>query len=376
MAVIGQTPHTATPDAASPGEDAELRSAAEELGLVFDDMNEGEHEFLRSYRDGMTASLQGGIDDNPLIPTDDPDDATPEITAPEAGATTDDAVESGSGPSDASSGVGDPPAASPAPLSQVPPVVTPPGLPPLIDIPGVGQLPASEVLQALAQARSITPLEIATLQAIRSGELTPLPPAAVAPPTPAFTPPPQPAVEWEDTAAQAQFAQMQAAFAESQRLLTEQLTAVQQGQQAWQEQQVAERQQAIISSLDKGIEEFRGTYQLSDPEVDRIIQSAAPLIPGLAPTYGNDYPTMARVALESVYWSTPEFRDRAISAAVTAHTTSTREVDEKKDLHGAISSSPGNVARTPLVPAGRNGQVNGMAEMIGADMAQNGQNGN
>lgn len=379
MIVGGENQPPEAPEAEAPvvaDPEVARRAAAEAAGLDYDAIPEDEREFVMAVESGVEQATRG---QHPLIPGAD-ENGEP-LDPATAGATTDDAGEEGIRPtSEASSGgveqdgpLGAPAAATSETEPETPPdPETPPALDAttLVNVGGL-EVPLEYAQYALGLAQQLTPEEVEHLNAVREGRAgfafidpatgQPIPQqSAPGTTTPAVETPP--AEEWIDPAAQAAYAKLQSEIA-----------GIASVQQQTIEQTVATQRGAIMDALAVGAEEFRTTNNLDQPQMDQLITAvnAAGILPGYANLHRGNHTQAMKAALESAYWSTPAFRDRAIQAAISEHVTETRDVEAKKARAAGLNPSTGNVPRTSPPPTSQEERDRGMVADIAAAMQQN-----
>lgn len=390
MTVVGKPENQPEPTGSTEPEvdpiETAQRAAAEAAGLDFDSIPQDEREFVLAVEINAAQASTVRGNTHPLIPGADADgNPIDPATAPATdGATTDDAGEGVARPvSDASSGgeeqddpTGAPAAAtSPAPTD---PATVPPAdatAPVLIEINGV-QVPLEYAQYALGLAQQLSPEEIEHLNAVREGRAgfafidpatgQPIPTDLSGQPAPSPTPaaPEQPAEEWIDPAAQAAYARLQS-----------EIQGIASVQQQTIEQQVASQRAAIEDALATGVEEFRTANNLETAQMDQLLTAvnAAGILPGYANLHRGNHSQAMKAALESAYWSTPQFRDAAIQAAISEHVTETRDVETKKARASSLNPSAGNVPRTSPPPSSQDERDRGMVADIAAAMQQGSQ---
>lgn len=236
------------------------------------------------------------------------------------------------------------------------PPATPPG-PAVVEIAGQ-QFPADQVAALIDWANQLTP---------EQWQLLNQPPGPEPTPEPQFTPPPEdeivdPALaKYVEERLSAQQAELEAVRA----------------QVAAQQQVVASQYQseleAALTTARQGISEKFG---LSDAEADALLAAAnsTPAANAVVQQYDlNADPVAAfTAALETAYWLTPEFRDRAIAEQVTTavaeHTVSSA-LEEKKALNqglvGSGAAAPRVSRPAPSTPDERHAaMVNRIAETL------------
>lgn len=360
--------------------EGQLRATAQSLGLDFDAMGAEDIEFLASYEAAAAVNAPGApaapSDDtpNPLIPTDD-NPLTPDALQ-DAGASS--PAEPGSGPG--SSGDGPPdgadnaPAAgtvppTPAPGETTPPSPSPIPIPPSPPVPG-GSDDDSDPLAGLTEQQRLV------LDGIENGWLryeftdprtgqpvvmqgttpvSPLPGETPAPGLPGQLPPGL-TEEWDDPRAQQAYAQL---YAMMQQTATNQAQAMQ--------AQIEAQQRALEAAIDRGVETFAEAYHLTEEQMDELTN--LPQLPGLLRGYAELYPgdpsSAAQAALGAAYWTTPEYRDAAISAYVEMQIQERREVERKKAAAGGITSGSGSpTQQAPALPPPGRQRDQAMADFI------------
>ena len=395
---------TPTGELGSQGADNQdaLRRAAESIGLNFDDVKPEEYPFFEALASGELDSLRSttpedslqpiALNENPLIPTDDEEDATtpPTLTpgvTPEAGA---EGAEVGLGVTDAPEGTGGGVQDGTAPVAPAPPTPAAPSLvPELIDL-GDGLLLSREELRARLEqqnaSQQLTPDELQMIALRRQGLVgyQLIDPATGLPvvqqpqqqPYPQQGYPqqqqpipqqqiPQVPEEWLDPAAfQAYQALQQRMDSGMQQILD--------NQRALAEAQIAEQTQAMQRIVDETREAFMHSKGMDPSDAAQVQKLDAYLErSGFIMAARNAYPGDPRSALSAaynaVYGSVPEYQAHEEQRIIARHTEATREVNEKKQQNTAVASSPGTVARTTPAPKTQEERMAAAAAMIEAD---------
>lgn len=348
-------PEPAQPAAESSPLDDAIAKAAASMGFDPANIDDDTRSFIESFEGGELGSLEAGADpDNPLIPAEDPEGATPPVDADGVGVGLDPDASGADG-----SGGADLAATTPAD-DAIPPVV-PPTVDPNATIEVNGQqVPIAQVQQWIAQQQLLTQEELNAIQLQRQGLLryefvdpaTGLPVGAQQQQ--------QPPDEWIDPQAQAAY---QALAQQQQQLVA--------NQRAVTEDSLMRERVAIAAGLEAGIDLFKTQRGIDDKQAAQLVESVATL--GLIPVYERMYPgdprSVIAASLEAVYWGTPEFRNAELQRYHAEQLALNADTDAKKAAGGAIASSPGSAPRVPAAPTTREGRDAGMVSAIEAAMA-------
>lgn len=363
--------------------DDDLRGVITNMGFNYDDLSEDDREFVRESegerraRQAERAQLTGPPgaqgDAHPLIPTSDdeiPPPTTPEPTSsvvPGAPSADDGLDTHGQHDPSGGSGVPDPSSRGEGGADGSP------ALPPVAEsfvvhtAQGDVALPRNVIESAVALQSQISQEEIAMINAIRNGLMTPVfvDPQTRQPVVPAQAPAPNVAPEpWVDEQAQQAFGTIEGQIG----ALSDEMAQV-------RDIIMARQQNEMINAMDGGIERFAASHGFAiengqpDQGLTRVLSQLEAM--NILPVFGQQYPgdpgTAIEKALDAVYWSIPEFREAHFEGRVHEHVEETRTVEEKKQNNASIATTPGSSPReTPTFQRGmtREEQVNRMAEFI------------
>lgn len=146
----------------------------------------------------------------------------------------------------------------------------------------------------------------------------------------------------------------------------EQLAQVNQFVQTEAQRQAQQQRDMVARQIESGTNTFGEKYGLTEDEVkdleSRVVRNQ--VFPGLYNAFQGDADQAMQAALEQTYWSTPEYRERAIQAQVQ-QSSSQQEADAtRKRKASALSGGGGAVSReTPPPPSAQGRQAAMAAEL-------------
>lgn len=143
----------------------------------------------------------------------------------------------------------------------------------------------------------------------------------------------------------------------------EQLAQVNQFVQTEAQRQAQAERDRVASQIESGTSAFGEKYGLSETDIQdletRVVRSQ--VFPGLYNAFQGNADQAMQAALEQVYWSTPEYRERSIQAQIQ-QASSQEEADKtRKRKASALSGGGGAVSRDTPPPATQQGRQAAMA---------------
>lgn len=132
----------------------------------------------------------------------------------------------------------------------------------------------------------------------------------------------------------------------------EELAALRQSTQSQVQSQVQQREQALLSAIDVGSEEFSKAHGLEAADLERVQEVATRLgtmQTGLA-VYPNDLNKAVVHALDLAYYSDATLRQREIDRVADQRAEEERRLAERKRKAGAVSSASGSVVKPAPKP--------------------------
>jgi hypothetical protein len=156
----------------------------------------------------------------------------------------------------------------------------------------------------------------------------------------------------------------------------EQLAQVNQFVQTEAQRQAQAERDRVATQIESGTSAFGEKYGLSETDIQdletRVVRSQ--VFPGLYNAFQGNADQAMQAALEQVYWSTPEYRERSIQAQIQ-QASSQEEADKtRKRKASALSGGGGAVSRDtppPVTPQGRQAAMaTELAEIMNGSGAQ------
>lgn len=186
-------------------------------------------------------------------------------------------------------------------------------------------------------------------------------PASVTAPTP--EPPPLP-IDLQDPATKWFYDQQQQALTEIKTLRSELESRTGTIADVIQQRQIAENN-SIISRVK---DDFKSARNLSDAEVSALASAAANLqiLPGLLNS-GLDLYTATERALDTAYWSNPDFRQRAINTQAEQTRQDTTRKRKLAAVGGSSGSSPRSSPKPKTEEEARQMMISEVAQLMAGD---------
>jgi vacuolar-type H+-ATPase subunit I/STV1 len=150
-----------------------------------------------------------------------------------------------------------------------------------------------------------------------------------------------------------------------QRLET--VDVLQQRLDALQAQQTQANQAQFQAAVQRGADNIKDKYALTDEEVQelQVIGAGMNVLPGIAQQRG-DYVSAVEETLELAYWQTEKFRD----AAVARYSAEQAEAEKRKRKASSISGGSGSVPRGPKAPSTKEDRREAMVQAITQAMTE------
>lgn len=349
-----------------------------------DQMNESEKQLVELFEsratsstttdDGALASAEDLTEPTGTPSSTDSSTAAPEPATPVEGQVVGSESEPSSDPTVTTPVEGEPPSGEP--------VLTPPAF----TFAGVdyGPTELAQAVQVRDWYQTLNEQQVASIDALLSGayrlvpahEADPVPPASAsqAATSPAPSSPVTPVVdddagEWLDPRAQSEISRLQAEIQQMREQFTASVTPVIQSQQ---DQLLHQR----LAAIDQASVSFQTEHSLDDDQMQALSQSVVQsnIFPSLVQRHNGNVEDATRAALDMMFWTTPTFRDLAVSKQATselANLASQAQVEKQRNLTALANSSGGSVPRRDLSPHTKEDRHSAMVELIRNDMVGN-----
>lgn len=235
---------------------------------------------------------------------------------------------------------------------------------------------AREALHVYDWAQGLTPDHVAVIDAVFSGDYVVVPRDQAPPPSqPGTSPVPPSGASGGGGGDEIDLDALDPdtrAYIERQRAQIEQY--VQQATQPLIQANAQQHQQQVIAQLDQGAQTFMQRMNLTEQDIGTLQQRVAEtgILPGIASRHRNNLSAAMEEALEAAYWTTPQYRDRAIAAQTEAQLAADRQratEDAKRQRKASsLTGSAGSVPRTQP-PATKQDRDKAMVGDIAAAMS-------